>query len=298
MRASLARPDAVHEGRREEPIARRRRHSNRPAVVRALGHDLLCSIRLRVVHQRPTLDRLAIPRHLHLLTDRHREIVDTALDQAHHILGDAVLEPEAREVRRPRQSNVGLGLTSLDLRRLDLGHVVRERLRVLELATAVHDRHLQLLREDIDELDSIPVLAPNELLLVLVVVGRGQELAEDELGNPDLVLGMLSHIDRIAVVLDRDRGAVAGELDVLDGRLALPLAQSDHVVVGVDQELVDELEEAGVDLNPLALKCAGCVCKPHLLLCGLHATDVGVREGEDVLTMRLLLVGLGEIHSD
>ena len=70
------------------------------------------------------------------------------------------------------------------------------------------------------------------------------------------------------------------------------------MVVGVDQELIDELEEPGIDLDALALKCAGCVCEPHLLLCRLHTPDVGVREGEDVLTMRLLLVGLGEIHSD
>ena len=112
------------------------------------------------------------------------------------------------------------------------------------------------------------------------------------------MLGVLGDIDRVAVILHGERRAVTGELDVLDGRRAGPLPEPDHVVVGVDQELIDELEEAGIDLDALALKCTGCVCEPHLLLCRLYTPDVGVREGEDVLTMRLLLVGLGEIHSD
>lgn len=97
-----------------------------------------------------------------------------------------------------------------------LGHVVLEGLGIDEGPGLVHNRHHHLLGKDIHQLDTVPVLTTNKLLLVLVVVGRCQELAKDHLRNPCLVLGVLGHSNRVTVILDREGGRCARDLDRLD----------------------------------------------------------------------------------
>jgi len=63
------------------------------------------------------------------------------------------------------------------------------------------------------------------------------------------------------------------------------------MIVSVDQELVDQLVETGVDCDRLWLEGTGHIVKEDLLIRSLNATHVGVRKGEDVLAVRLALVG-------
>jgi hypothetical protein len=69
------------------------------------------------------------------------------------------------------------------------------------------------------------------------------------------------------------------------------------MVVCVHEELIHELVESRVDVCLGRNKCIALL-KEDILLCSLHRTNVGIRETEDVLAMRLLLVGLGKIHDD
>ena len=107
------------------------------------------------------------------------------------------------------------------------------------------------------------------------------------------MLGVFRNVDRFTVILDREAVGVAEDIDLLDGVLRLLLTQTDGVIVGVHQQLIDELVESGVDIDGFRLELF-LGMEEHFLLRGLDATDVGVGKGEDVFAVRLLLVG-GEV---
>jgi len=202
--ATLRGPDTVDEGHAELLVHRTIGYNNVPAIIRRLGYHRLAPERLGILGQAAALDQLAIERNLDVLAQRHRQIPDTTLNQTTHTLRN-LRHTEPRKVRLPPDTHtqhIRLLLLRRDLRLADLGHVVGERLLIEKLPCLVMDNDLHLLREDIDQLHAVAILTADELLLVLVVVGRRQQLTEDHLGNPDLVLGMLGDIDGLTVILD------------------------------------------------------------------------------------------------
>ena len=150
---------------------------------------------------------------------------------------------------------------------------------------------LHLLREDIDQLHAVAVLTADQLLLILVVVRRGEQLAEDHLGNPHLVLRVLRDVDGLTVILNREAIGVAENVDLLHRVSRILLAQSDRMVMGIHEKFVDELVESRIDCDGLGLEAGIRRVEKHLLLRSLNAADVGVGKGEDVLAVRLALVG-------
>ena len=95
----------------------------------------------------------------------------------------------------------------------------------------------ELGRVNVRQFGSVSVPSSGDLGLVVVVVGRCEELAEDEFGDPD-PLGRV-HLDRdsLAVVVDRNRLVVDVDRDLE----VLHVGVADLVVGGVDENLVDNL---------------------------------------------------------
>ena len=298
VRTVLRSPDAVHEGHRELLVGRAVGNHNSPAVVGRLrdhGHPVR-EERLRIVHQTAALDQLRVPSHLHILAQRHGQIPHTALNQALHV-GRNLRHTEPRKVRLPSDrhaQHIRLLLRRRHARLADLGHVVFETLLVQQLPRLVVHEDLHLLREDIDQLHAIAVLTANQLLLILVVVGRGQQLTEDHLRNPDLVLRVFCDVDGLTIILNREAVGVAENVDLLDRICRVLLAQADRMVMGIHEKFIDELVESRIDGDGLGLELVRGVEK-HLLLRGLDAADIGVGKGEDVLAVRLALVGCRKV---
>jgi hypothetical protein len=80
---------------------------------------------------------------------------------------------------------------------------------------------------------------------------------------------------------------------VLDRRLRLLLAKANDVVMCVDEKLINQLVESGVDGQSCSLEGLS-VSNEDLFGCGFNAADIGVGKREDVFAVRLLLVG-GEV---
>jgi len=106
---------------------------------------------------------------------------------------------------------------------------------------------------------------------------------------------VLVHIDRLAVVLYGEHLRRAGDLDMLDRVGRLPLLEADDVIVGVDQQLIHELVEAGIHRD-LVCRERVSLTKEDILLCSLNRADVRIGQREDVLPMGLLAVGGRECH--
>ena len=201
MRTALGRPDAIDKRHAELLVHRAIRHRNVPALIRRLVDHRVTAERLRVLRQVLALDRRSVPGHLDILAKRHRQIPDTALDQADHVCRD-LRHTKPRKVREPADRDKRLVLARLHHRLLNLRHVLLEHLRVGKAACLVHNLHCHLPRKDVHQLHAVAVLTAHQLLLVLVVVRAGQQLTKDHLGDPGLVLRVLRHIDRLAIVHD------------------------------------------------------------------------------------------------
>ena len=289
MGSVLGGPDAVHKGHGELLVGRAVGNGNVPALVGRLIHHRLAPKPLGVLGNVLALDGCPVPRDLGVLAQRHCQVVDTALNQGLHV-GANVLHAEARKVGRPRYAHVGLVLALLRGGCANVRHVVLEGLSVQQSARLVHHRHNHLLRKDVGQLDAVAVLATHELLLVLVVVGGRQQLPEYHLGNPDLVLGVLRDINGLSVILNGKGCGRAGDLNGLDGVLGVLLAQSDGVVVSIHQQLIHQLVEAWVHGNGGGLEVVS-IANKHILRASHNAAHVGVGKVEDVLAVRLALVG-------
>ncbi len=288
------RPDAVHKGHREELIRRRGRDGNIPVLLRRIHDDrgLLGKVHRSLGLEVTRRNERPVPLHLDLLADRHGEVLDATLNKLEN--GFRHLRPlEASQVRSPCDFDVGLVLAGGHLGLLHDAHVVAEGLDVLALTRAVHDRDRHLLREDIDELDTVAVLTADELLLRLVVVRRGQELTEDHLRDVNLVLRVLFDINGLTIVADGEDTVLPVDLDELDGVLRLALAKADDLVVSVDEKFIDELVEAGADRTFVRHELLA-LDDLDLLRMRLNAANVGIGEFENMFTVRELLVLISE----
>ena len=294
MSSALGRPDAVHKGHTELLVRRTVGDRNVPALVRSLVDYRIAPKRLRILGQVLTLDGRLVEGNLHLLPQRHGQIVDATLDELTHSLVD-LRHAEASKVGSPVYTDVGLLLARLDDRLSNLSHVLLERLSIDQASGLIHDRHNHLFGKDIDQLDAVAILSADQLLLLRVVVRRGQELTEDHLGDPRLVLRVFGDVDRLSIVRDGEGVRIARDVDALDrgGRILLP--QPHDLVVGVDDQLIDELVETRVDGN--LAECEPILSmQVDLILCSLDTADVGVWKAENVLAVGLLHVGSAKVR--
>lgn len=160
-------------------------------------------------------------------------------------------------------------------------------LLVLLLATSISGLDDELRGEDISEFGAVSVPPSGCLLLVVVVVATGEEVAENHLWHVDALL--LVDLDGypVAVVVYGDGAAVDVDLDAERVHLGIPLL----VVGGVDEDLVEDLVESR-DVGDRAVHHGTVLVYPKRLGVLLHGADVGVRAQQDVLQLRLLLVHL------
>mmetsp|Transcript_6709 Transcript_6709/g.16657 ORF Transcript_6709/g.16657 Transcript_6709/m.16657 type:complete len:257 (+) Transcript_6709:2471-3241(+) len=168
-------------------------------------------------------------------------------------------------------------------------HVVLEHLPIAQLAAAVARLEDKLGAEDVGQLGAVAVAPARHLFLVIVVVGGGEQVAEDELGDVHPLLLVHLHRDAVAVVVDADDARLGVDVDPerAHGRVA-------HlVIVGVDQDLVEDFVQAGHERH-LALHqlVQLLVVHPRQGLSLLARSHVRVWAQEDVLQLRFLLVDL------
>lgn len=204
--------------------------------LRRIHHDrcLLGEVHAGIGLEITRRHKRAIPLDLDFLANGHREILHTTLHELEN--GFRHLRPlEASQIGSPCDLDLGLVLAGGDLGLLHDAHVVAKGLDVLALTSAVHDRDRHLLREDVDELDTLAVLTPDELLLGLVVVRGSQKLAEDHLRDVDLVLRVLFDINGLAIVANRQDAVLPIDLDKFDGVLGLALTKADDLIMCVNK---------------------------------------------------------------
>ena len=108
MRAALGRPDTVHERDLKVTVNGGVGNDHAPAIVGV--RDSRCAHKLGGVDSKVlALDERAVPVHLDVLTDRHREICRPATEETLHSRADR-LETEPRQIRSPGDRDVGFHL--------------------------------------------------------------------------------------------------------------------------------------------------------------------------------------------
>ena len=193
-------------------------------------------------------------------------------------------------------------LARLHHRSSNLRHVVLEGLSVDQATRLIHDCHDHLLCKDVHQLYAIAILATHQLLLTLVVICGREQFPEDHLGNPRLVLRVLCHINRLTVVLDTECLGRTRDLNGLNQVCRLATAKTHNLIVSVHQELVNQFVETrihgdGCCLEALASPRGVVRSRPeeHLLGGGRHTTNVRVGKVQDVLAVRLALIGCRKV---
>lgn len=158
-------------------------------------------------------------------------------------------------------------------------------------------RDAEVATEDIRELGTIAILTAHDLLLLLVVVATGQQVAKDHLRDPALLCGMLLDRNTVAVILHADnqgvcRRLIARHLNLLDRRTT-GLAAAHQSIPCIYNDLVKDLVEARVEGNitvdHLATATSPSIKDPALLGVRIRAADIGIGQLQNVLTVRVLL---------
>lgn len=140
---------------------------------------------------------------------------------------------------------------------------------------------------DVGKLGTVTVASTGRLLLVVVIVRRGEEVTEDEFWDPNAFLAMDLDGNTSAVVVHRDASLFAVNFDLENVHRLVVLL----VIGGVDEDFVKDLVETWDEgaLAQLHVAC-GLIKNPHKLCGGLSATDVGVWTLEHVFELGQLRV--------
>ena len=237
---TLSRADTVHEGHLTEAI-RSRRDVNLPAVILVLDE--------RKIGVHPDILFKVLGLEL-LLTQTHfggrpsSRVVDSLFEDQLHLLKGGT---EASPVRLESNPDHALrALLLLDDWRVADRHVV---LPVLSVHLSIIDNdQLKLFAKDIGQLGAVAVPTTDHTLLLVVIVGAGQKMAEDQLWNPDTSLGVTLDGDGRAIVFDAD-SLSEGHVNLFD-----LLGVCRRLVEGVDQNLVKDLEQAWTDYDRFEFK--------------------------------------------
>mmetsp|Transcript_128761 Transcript_128761/g.400613 ORF Transcript_128761/g.400613 Transcript_128761/m.400613 type:complete len:291 (-) Transcript_128761:36-908(-) len=229
---------------------------------------------------------LAIEEHLAALDTGAGDVVDALPHKVSSVclkLGHAKLF----EVRPELHAGEGLPGVLLYLRLALPAHVAGPLLPVqLPTTRRLHD---EAGAENVREFRAEAVAAAGDLLLRVIVVVAGEQVAEHELRHVDLVL--LVYLDRkaLAVVPHLYPLLLGVDFHLDGGHVLVPL----QVVGGVHEDLVEDLVE-GRDVADLAGLHGLVVRIPHpeLVILLLNGADIRVGPEQDVLHLRLLLVDL------
>ena len=101
---------------------------------------------------------------------------------------------------------------------------------------------------------------------------------------------MLNDINRFAIVFNVEVGRVCGNGNLLDRVCRVSCAESHNLVMCVDQEFVNQFVEAWIEGDGLLSECVS-ISQEDCVFGVCDASDVGIGKGENVLAVRLLLVG-------
>mmetsp|Transcript_3117 Transcript_3117/g.7421 ORF Transcript_3117/g.7421 Transcript_3117/m.7421 type:complete len:356 (-) Transcript_3117:9-1076(-) len=249
---------------------------------------LLLQIQINIVTEITHLQLAPVEKHFTLLVRRPRHIEHTLGHQVHHVLREP-LHAELGEVRPEGDASVIRPGRLGDLRLAPGLHVALKHLHEFVPALAVGSLEDELAGEDVGELRSVAVSAAGDLLLLIVVVVRGQEVAKNQLGHVDIVLFVDLHRDTRSVVPHPHASSLLININLDSVHALVPLV----VVRRVHQDLVKNLEQRRhpVDLPLLHLTLLAAP-HPQCVGGGLHRPDVGIGTKEDVLNLVQLLVGL------
>ena len=239
----------------------------------------------------------AIPGHLDCGADEGCEFEDPGLEDGRHVGRKGSVgskrPDKPRRVRLALDANValeagGLAHTGLFADR----HVGAPRLDVALSRGGVLGVDGKPVAKDVGELGSVAILPADNLLFVLVVVARGQELSENQFGNVAALRGMKLDGNAVAVVFDPKGSVCDGKVHVFNGLAALGRRGPDKGVSRIDENLVKELVEAGVHLDRLPDHLVtGGIVDPSLNRARGRGSNVGVGELEDVLLVAQEFVG-------
>ena len=284
MRAPLRGADPVDEGHLAELAVGRSDHDLPPVsdLDRGLGRVRARQVEPDVLAERTHGNALPVEGDRAAAAQNTSDVVsalahqvdDVVLQLFHPELGQIRLEGDPGPVgAREQVAVVVLGVgklvrlflllgfldDGLDLGSADHAHVFFKHLLVGPASFPVGGFHDELGGEDVGELGAVAVAPSRHLLLGVVVVGGGQQVAEDQLWHVDF-LGLV-HLDghSRAVVPHADPAFLGVDLDV---QCAHGLV-ADLVVGGVDQDLVEDLVEARHERD-VAEDHRGAVVDPEL----------------------------------
>ena len=172
------------------------------------GLDVHLNVRLEAAD----LDLFAVEVHRavldgtsHVIDTLHQQRLCVLVDALHAELGKIGLEGDLGEVC----------LALCDGWLAKLLHVGSEDLLVLLFNVLVARLDDELVTVDVGKLGTVSVPSTSDFVFVVVVVGRGEQVTKDELGNPDFLLLVYLDRDTASIVFDADRAffAIDGDLD-------------------------------------------------------------------------------------
>ena len=181
------------------------------------------------------------------------------------------------DVRRDLVSRCGDGWG------LDLAHVVCPILPINLLTVA--DVDVKFRTEYVGQLGAVAVATTRHALLLVVVVGAGQKVPKDELGDPDgLSVGALFSL----VFLDWDRYSVVSNMDKVlarhDFNLRNLLGVHRILIDGVDQNLIEDFYQCRANRKLRKLETLP-ISNPIGGRFGREGSDISVGTFEDMLHM-------------
>ncbi len=243
-----------------------------------------------------------IPRYLHITTSHCGNLNGASMKNLHHVVHGET--DEAAEIGNIGDSDESLGLVLRDGGLAAVEHVILPCLAILEAVSRRTSLYSELVAEDVGELGTITVLATDNLLLLLVVIAAREKMAEDHLRNVNLLNRVLDNRNTVAVVLHRDtplpcslsriRGRNA-DVDMLNRRSQGSAANEG--IPRIHHNLIKQLVEARIELeNLLHHLTLLYIIDPAALIMGLYRTNIGIRKLQDVLAVRVLLIGCGSRH--
>ena len=312
--AALDGPDAIDKRHLLEAVGAER-DAHLPTRAENLAKGPIVRLGKQRHIGRQVLDRhhIAVVRHRQVLAAARRQVVRALLNELKH---------RRRPRRHPEPLQVG---NQLDVRirlarvfdnrgRVNRLHIVLKHLGVLLFGPAVDRLNLEAVRENVGELCAKAVLAARELV-ALVVVGRCEQVAENELDRVHLVLRVHGNVNAVAVVADHQlrRLGIDRHFNARDelvqhalGQLLLALGLHCQVLVGeanalvprIHNELVENLVQTRNVVGLFESNRAIGLKQENLLVNRFRGANVAVRQIVHVLTLRLLdvLLGNGRVH--
>mmetsp|Transcript_4676 Transcript_4676/g.10344 ORF Transcript_4676/g.10344 Transcript_4676/m.10344 type:complete len:309 (-) Transcript_4676:95-1021(-) len=229
-------------------------------------------VQINVIAKIPDPQRRPVQMHLAPLVSGPSHVENPFGHQIYHVGGEAH-HAEFSEIRPESDACVVRSPVLLDLRGVLGLHVVFEHLTELAPRLRVSRLHDEAGGKNVGELCSVTVPSTRHLLLTVVVIVRGEEVAKNQLWDVDPVL--LVHLNRNATTIVPHTDETGCPVDIHLHRVhgVVPL----EIVSSIHKDLVKNFEQRRdpVDFS-LGHAALGGVPDPEGVRGGLHAADIGV----------------------